>query len=85
MSLSLILACLWVLAATVVAMLPMRRQFLPGGTLLFLAPVLIVVIWWDHGAWFGVPALLGLLSMMRNPLRYLWRRAKGEKPETRTE
>ncbi|WP_299349827.1 DUF2484 family protein [uncultured Shimia sp.] len=85
MSLSLILACLWVLMATVVAMLPMRRQFVPGGTLLFLAPVLIAVIWWEHGMWFGIAALLGFLSMMRNPLRYLWRRAKGEKPEIPSE
>lgn len=81
MSLSLILACLWVLTATAVAMLPMRRQFLPGGTLLFLTPVLIAVIWWEHGVWFGLAVLFGFLSMMRNPLRYLWRRAKGEKPE----
>ena len=85
MSLSLILACLWVLAATAVAMLPMRRQFLPGGALLFLAPVLIAVIWWEHGVLFGFAALLGFLSMMRNPLRYLWRRAKGEKPEIPSE
>lgn len=56
-----------------------------GGTLLFLAPVLIVVIWWEHGVWFGVAALLGFLSMMRNPLRYLWKRAKGEKPEIPSE
>ena len=81
MSLSLILACLWVLAATAVAMLPMRRQFLPGGILLFLAPVLIAAIWWEHGVWFGLASLFGFLSMMRNPLRYLWCRAKGEKPE----
>ena len=85
MTLSLILACLWVLAAALVAMLPMRRQFLPGGTLLFLAPALIVVIWWENGALFGLAAFLGFLSMMRNPLRYLLRRAKGEKPEIPSE
>ena len=34
MAAPLILACLWVLAATVVAFLPMRRQFAPGLALL---------------------------------------------------
>ncbi len=40
MSVSLILGCIWVLAATVTAMLPMRRQYAPGITLLIVAPVL---------------------------------------------
>ena len=34
MSAALILGCLWVLAAAVTAMLPMRRQYVPGVTLL---------------------------------------------------
>lgn len=81
MSLSLILGCFWVLAATVVAMLPMRRQFVPGLALLLLAPVLIGFIGWQHGWVFAVLGLVGFGSMFRNPLRYLWRRARGEQPE----
>ena len=77
MSLALILACLWVLAATVVAMLPMRRQYLPGVILLIAAPLLIGVIWVQHGPWLGGVALFGFLSMFRRPLRYFYRRARG--------
>lgn len=81
MSLSLILACVWVIGATIVAMLPMRRQYIPGVALLIGAPVLIGVIWYEHGIWFGFAALFGFLSMFRNPLIYLWKRARGEHPE----
>ena len=39
---ALVLGCVWVLAATLVAMLPMRRQLLPGLALLLAAPVLLL-------------------------------------------
>lgn len=81
MSLSLILACLWALAATVTALLPMRLQYVPGLTLLVLAPVLLILIGVQHG-W--LPALLGLagfLSMFRRPLRYMWGRVRGQASE----
>lgn len=77
MSWSIILGALWVLAATLVAMLPMRRQYVPGLALLILAPVLIVFVGYQHGA---LPALLALgafVSMFRNPLRYLWGKVTG--------
>ena len=81
MSLSMILGCLWVLAATIVAMFPMRRQYAPGILLLIAAPVLIGVIFWEHGVWLGLAALFAFVSMFRNPLRYLWKRLRGETPE----
>lgn len=81
MSLSMILGCFWVLAAALVAMLPMRRQYAPGIALLLAAPLLISVIFWEHGVWFGFAALFAFVSMFRNPLRYLWKRLRGEKPE----
>ncbi len=81
MSFSMILGCVWVLAATGVALLPMRRQYAPGVALLMAAPALIATIWWEHGLWIGVAALLVFVSMFRNPLRYLWKRMRGRKPE----
>lgn len=74
-------AIVWVLAATVTAMLPMRLQYVPGITLLIAAPVLIIWLGAVHGWWLSILALLGFVSMFRNPLRYFWRRAKGERPE----
>ncbi len=77
MTAPLIAAILWVLAATVTAFLPMRRQMVPGVTLLVLAPVLIVWIGAVHGWFWTIPTLLAFLSMFRNPLIYFWKRATG--------
>jgi membrane-bound metal-dependent hydrolase YbcI (DUF457 family) len=74
---SAVAAILWVLAATVTAMLPYRRQFPPGITLLALAPVLIVWIGVEHGWFWVIPALLAFLSMFRNPLIYMAKRSLG--------
>ena len=77
MSLSLVFGCFWVLAATGVAMLPMRHQYIPGVTLLIAAPVLVGVIWYEHGWMFGVAALFGFVSMFRRPLMFFGRKALG--------
>ena len=81
MSASAIVACLWVLASTVTAILPMRRQYIPGITLLVLAPFIIVWLAVDYGWLLGVIGLFAFLSMFRNPLLYFYRRARGERPE----
>lgn len=78
----LLWACLcWVFAATAVAMLPMRYQYVPGVTLLILAPVLIVWIGLSVAWWAGVLAFAAFVSMFRNPLRYFWAKARGQNPQ----
>ncbi|SMY07717.1 DUF2484 family protein [Flavimaricola marinus] len=81
MSTPLVLGCFWVLLATVTALLPMRRQFIPGSVLLLSAPVLLVWIGIAHGWVWVVVGLLAFGSMMRNPLRYLVAKARGQEPE----
>ena len=77
MSTPLVLGCVWVLAAAATAMLPMRAQMLPGLALLTAAPVLLVWIGWTHGwLWLAI-GLFAFLSMFRNPLLYVLRRALG--------
>lgn len=81
MPLSLILACLWVLAAAITAMLPMRHQYAPGLTLLILAVPLAVFVGLEVG-WLWVAAVLfAVISMYRRPIlalaRYLRRRLAG--------
>ena len=71
----------WVFASAIVAMLPMRRQIVPGIALLVMAPVLVFLIWVQVGWWAGLLALAGFISMFRNPLRYFWARARGQAPE----
>lgn len=77
MTQSLIIACFWVLAATVTAFLPMRRQMIPGLALLIAAPLVILFIGYQHGPWWAVGGLAAFVSMFRNPLRYFWSRLNG--------
>ena len=77
----IVAACIWVIAATVVALLPMRLQYAPGLMLLILAPILIAWLSISVGWWVGLLALAGFLSMFRNPLRYFWAKARGRAPE----
>lgn len=74
MSLSLILSCLWVIAASIVAMLPMRRQFAPGIALLLCAPFLLVYLGYQHNLWVVLAASISILSMFRRPLFFVSKR-----------
>lgn len=75
------LCILWVFAAAACAMLPVRYQYAPGVALLIAAPVLIVMIAVQISPWAAIAALFAFVSMFRNPLRYLWARLRGQKPE----
>ena len=77
MATSVLASCLWVLAASGTAMLPMRRQMVPGLLLLASAPVLMVWMSVQAGWFAGVLALLAFLSMFRRPLGALLRWARG--------
>lgn len=71
----------WVFAATGVAMLPMRHQYIPGAALLAAAPVLIFWISIAVTWWAGLLALGAFLSMFRNPLHHFWAKARGFNPQ----
>lgn len=81
MSVSLILGAFWVIASACVALLPMRRQYVPGVALLVSAPVLVVFIGMQHGIWVAGLGFAAFVSMFRNPLIYLYRRARGIRTE----
>lgn len=77
----LLLCVAWVFASALVAMLPMRQQYIPGVALLVAAPVLIVMIGIQVG-W--MPAGLGFaafVSMFRNPLRFILAKLRGQNPQ----
>ncbi len=59
----------------------MRRQYVPGVTLLVLAPVLIIWIGYDFGWIVGLACVAAFVSMFRNPLRYLLARARDQNPK----
>ena len=75
---SLILGFIWVIASTITAMLPMRRQMVPGVALLVGAPILLWFIAQDYGFWVCAITLFAARSMFRNPLIYFARRAVGK-------
>ncbi|MEX0312436.1 MAG: DUF2484 family protein [Tateyamaria sp.] len=78
----LIWVCIgWVFAATLVAMLPMRHQYVPGIALLVAAPLLIIWIGLAVAWWAAALALAAFVSMFRNPLRYFWAKARGQNPQ----
>jgi hypothetical protein len=77
MSADLIAGALWVIASAIVAMLPMKRQMLPGVLLLAAAPLLLIWIGSAHGWLWAAFGLFAFVSMFRNPLIYFARRALG--------
>ena len=77
----LLLCVFWVFASAGVAMLPMRHQYVPGVILLIAAPVLIVMIGLQVNWLAALAGVFAFVSMFRNPLRYIWARLRGQKPE----
>lgn len=75
------LCILWVFASAAVAMMPMRRQYVPGVILLIAAPLLIIMIGLQVGWVVAALGLAAFVSMFRNPLRYIWARLRGQNPE----
>jgi hypothetical protein len=75
MSLSLVTGAVWVVLATIVAMLPLRFQWLPGLALLLVASAILVRIGIDHGWWWVAAWTFAFVSMFRKPLGYFARRA----------
>ena len=77
MSLSIILACLWALAANVIAMLPSKYHHWTNayGLIAIGIPILGFVTW-QHGPWIGLLLLAAGMSVLRWPVIYLGRWVK---------
>ncbi len=74
MSLPLILAALWAIAANILAMLPSRDNHRRRAFGLIVAgiPILGYVTYWN-GPWVGLAVLLAGMSVLRWPVIYLGR------------
>lgn len=74
MKLSLTLAFLWVVVACVGAMFPSKRHHWPLAYVLIAVgiPILVFVVR-ENGPWIGLFVLLAAMSILRWPVRYLWR------------
>lgn len=78
LSVSLVLAAIWVLLASVLAMLPSRDNHWRRAYILIAigVPVLGFVIY-QNGPWWGLAVLLAGMSILRWPVIYLGRWLRG--------
>lgn len=77
MTLSLTLACLWAVAANVIAMFPSRRHHWPAAYgLIALGVPLLGYVTYENGPWVGLICLAAGASILRWPVIYLGRWAK---------
>lgn len=82
MTLSVILVCLWAIAANLIAMLPSRDYHWRSAYVLISIgiPILGLVVA-QHGPWVGLLVLAGACSILRWPVIYLMRWVRrGGKP-----
>jgi hypothetical protein len=74
MTLSLVLACLWAVAANVLAMLPSRNNYWRRAYVLIALGVPILgFVTWQNGPWMGLLAMVAGMSVLRWPVIYVGR------------
>lgn len=81
MSLSLTLACLWVVAATVIALLPSKRHHWPQAYILIAIGLPIIgFVFYENGIVTALMVLVAGVSILRWPVIYLWRWLRRQLP-----
>jgi len=74
MTVSLTLACLWAVAANLLAMLPSRdNHWRRAYVLIALGVPVLGLVAWQHGPWLGLILLAAGMSVLRWPVIYLVR------------
>jgi hypothetical protein len=71
MPMSLILACLWFVAATAVALMPGRHHWRGAYALIAVGVPILGYVTYETGPWVGLMVFGGGASMLRWPMRYL--------------
>ena len=77
MSLSLGLACVWIVVANVLAMLPSRdNRWTRAYVLIAVGIPLLGLVTWENGPWAGFAVLAAGISVLRWPVVLLMRRLR---------
>jgi Protein of unknown function (DUF2484) len=75
----LALACLWLIAANVVAIFPSRDRHWTAAYILITVGIPIIGwVTWVNGPWVGLLVLAAGASVLRWPVIYLWRWVRGK-------
>lgn len=78
MTLSLVLACFWALAANLLALTPSRdNHWRNAYGLVALGIPILGLVTWQNGPWWGLAVLLAGMSVLRWPVIYLARWLRG--------
>ena len=84
MSLSLILACAWLVLANVIAMFPSKKKHWPAAYVLMIFGLpLLGFVFWENGIWIGLVVFVAAASVLRWPVRFFIRwvgRTLGRRP-----
>ncbi|EAQ12001.1 uncharacterized protein DUF2484 [Maritimibacter alkaliphilus HTCC2654] len=81
MTVSLIAGCLWVLAASLIAFLPIRQQIIPGTILGLSAFALLGWIGYQNGWIWTAVGIFAFVSLFRNGFKAIPAMMRGEKLE----
>ena len=74
MSYGLILACVWAVAANIIAMTPSKDYHWRNAYILIAVGIPIVgIVTWQNGPWIGMLVLVAGMSVLRWPVIYLTR------------
>lgn len=74
MNISLVLACLWALAANLLAMIPSRDNHWRRAYVLIAVGIPIVgYVTYQNGPWWGLAVMAAGMSILRWPVIYLGR------------
>lgn len=73
MNLSLVLACLWALVATIIAILPFKIHWPAAYLLIAIGIPILGFVTYENGPFVGLLVFAGGASMLRWPLYYLVR------------
>jgi len=79
MSIAVVAALIWLIAANVIAMFPSRDQHWTNAYILIAIGIpLVGLVTYEHGPIWGMLFLVAGASVLRWPLIYLWRWVKAK-------
>ncbi len=74
MTLSMAFALGWLVLANITGMIPSKHRHWPQAYVLIAIGLPILVwVFWENGPWLGLLVLLAACSVLRWPVRYLFR------------